>query len=291
MAHATRVAAVTGLLALVAGCTTARPSGVEPDIGVAGVLLMAHGGTEEWNATVAAVTSHLGDSIPVTVAFGMADRASLQNAVLRLEAAGVSKIAVVRLFVSAHSFRHRTEYLLGLRADPPPGDHAEHGHLRQIERTASIALSAEGLSQSPRMGTVLADRVRALSRSPRDESVLILAHGMGDDITNEELRADLDRLADRVRAVGPFRSVRIETLREDWEEKRVAAERSVRAFVEAGHTDGGRVIVVPFRVAGFGPYRNVLAGLDYVADGKGLLPHPLVAEWIEEQVRLLLLTR
>lgn len=252
---------------------------------------MAHGGSEEWNSTVAAVVSGLGDSIPLTVAFGMADRASLQDGVSRLEAEGVSRIAVVRLFVSAHSFRHRTEFLLGLRADPPPEGHADHTPLEPIARTAFILLSAEGLSESHRMGAVLADRVEALSVAPRDESVLILAHGMGDDTTNQELHADIDRLADHVRALAPFRSVRVETLREDWEEKRATAEWSIRAFVEAGNRDGGRVIVVPFRVAGFGPYREVLAGLDYVADEQGLLPHPEVAGWIEEQVRTLLPTR
>ena len=111
---------------------------------------------------------------------------------------------------------------------------------------------------------------------------------MGDDSANQRLHANIDRLANQARSLGPFRSVRVETLREDWAEKRVIAERSIRAFVVEGNRDGGRVIIVPFRLAGFGPYREVLSGLDYVADERGLLPHPQVSRWIEEQVQLLL---
>jgi peroxiredoxin len=70
------------------------------------------------------------------------------------------------------------------------------------------------------------------------------------------------------------------TLREDWPEKRAVAEREIRAFVSRARAEGGRAIVVPFRVQGFGPYARVLAGLEYAADGRGLLPHPAVAEWI-----------
>lgn len=45
---------------------------------------------------------------------------------------------------------------------------------------------------------------------------------------------------------------------------------------------GERVIVVPFRLSGFGPYAEVLEGLEYEADGRGLLPHPQLSEWIRQ---------
>ena len=43
------------------------------------------------------------------------------------------------------------------------------------------------------------------------------------------------------------------------------------------------MIVVPFRLFGFGPYRDVLEGLPYEAVEMGLLPHPNVGEWIKEE--------
>jgi hypothetical protein len=38
-------------------------------------------------------------------------------------------------------------------------------------------------------------------------------------------------------------------------------------------------------VSGFGPYSEVLEGLDYVADRKGLLPSKQVTDWIEHEAK------
>jgi hypothetical protein len=101
---------------------------------------------------------------------------------------------------------------------------------------------------------------------------------------NERWLRKLDERAAAVRARAAFRRVEVATLREDWPDKREAAERHVRAIVERAAADGGRAIVIPFRVHGFGPYADVLAGLDYVADEQGLIPHSEVGRWIEAQV-------
>jgi len=76
-------------------------------------------------------------------------------------------------------------------------------------------------------------------------------------------------------------------LREDWPDERAAAETGIRAWVEAAARAGERAIVVPFRLAGFGPYAQVLEGLSYTPT-EGLLPHPLVSLWIEEEAARLL---
>jgi len=141
------------------------------------------------------------------------------------------------------------------------------------------------LMDAPEMGAVLAARARALSRTPASEDVLILAHGPGDDGENARWLARLDARADAVRRALSFRRVQVETLREDWPDKRAAAEARIRAFVERAGREGGRAIVIPFRVQGFGPYAQVLTGLDYEADGRGLVPQPQVAEWVRRQAR------
>ena len=161
--------------------------------------------------------------------------------------------------------------------------------LEPLQLAAAVAISNEGLSQSPRAGKVIVGRVRALSSDPAEEVVLILAHGMADDLINDGLHRDIDRLADSVRALGPFRHVVVETLREDWQARRVVAENRIRDFVNQESAKGHRVIVIPFRVAGFGPYRKVLDGTDYVSDGLGLLPHREITSWIRDQIDRLLL--
>lgn len=356
--------------------STAAPSAGRTTNGY-GVLLMAHGGLPEWNAAVLETVKPLRERYDIEVALGMADAASLQEAVRKLEARGVRRIGVVRLFISGESFTSETEQILGLRPGAPDaseaanavhpiltayaqhyanagtdagaGDsnadgglvdpHAAHGgdpHLAaahaghgdphaghaghgdpaaaahgghgdpaaahaghgggheghsmaffRVATQSSFALSQEGLVDATGMGAVLADRATALSKAPAKEDVLILAHGPGDDAENARWLAKLDERAAVLRSRAPFRRVQVETLREDWPDKRTEAEKRIRAYVERATAEGGKAIVLPFRVQGFGPYARVLEGLDYASDGKGLIPHAEVTRWIEHEITAL----
>ncbi len=289
--------ACTLLFVLIAGCA-ARAAVGTGDVDDFGVLVMAHGGPAAWNESVlGAVQQPLRDKYKLEVAFGMADAMAIQQGIARLEARGARKIAVIRLFVSGESWYGRTEQILGLTAgapEPPAGDHAHAHHggyhsmgFWRIPTAAAFALSTQGLAEAPEMGAVLGERARALSRTPELEDVLILAHGPGDDAENERWIAHLDARADAVRKSAPYRRVQVETLREDWPETREPAERRIRDFVKRASASGGKAIVIPYRVQGFGPYARVLDGLDYISDGQGLLPHPNVTMWIEQQIKAL----
>lgn len=332
---------------------------------------MAHGGSEEWDAAVLQAVEPLRRSYPLEVAFGMADAATLQEGVRRLEAAGVARIGVVRLFVSGESWYERTEQILGLAAGAPPrvahaspaegsnaepthsgvateaGEHAgsaahsaghagipahsvEHGatgaqaaahsataapvedpapdppagrpaddaaapaahgegHMQfwRIQTAGSFALSTEGLAEAGEIEAVLLARARALSREPGREDLLLLAHGPGDDEENDRWIAQIGERAESIRREIPFRRLAVMTLREDWTNKRPAAEAAIRAFVQRAADEHGVALVVPFRVQGFGPYEEVLEGLEYRADGVGLLPSPAVTRWIHRQAATL----
>jgi sirohydrochlorin cobaltochelatase len=259
---------------------------------------MAHGGSKEWNAAVEAAAAPLRDRWAVDICYGMAVSSAIEASVKRLEEKGAREIAVVRLFVSGDSWREETEYILGLRASlPEEKKHAHaslphHGHHameapRPIARRAQIAMSRDGLGDSSLVDGILVDRVKALSVDPAQETVLIIAHGPGDDAEDSRWIADMKERLGALRSVGQFKRVEVATLREDWPEKRKAAEARIRAIVEEGAA-AGRVIVVPFRVAGFGPYGDVLKGLTYVSDGQGFLPHPNVTRWIDQTASALL---
>jgi sirohydrochlorin ferrochelatase len=283
------------------------PDLASPDLASdVGVLIMAHGGGPAWNGDVEAMLKSVGAEHPMELAFGMAEAASLQNSVAKLEARGAKRIVVARLFISGESFYERTEQILGLApgAEPKPAEHAAHGDaahgdhgdqgaaaghsmdmaLWRIDTKASFAISKQGLAEAPEMGAVLVERVRGLSKAPAKESVLVLAHGPGDDAENERWLRMIDQRAEAVRRFAPFKRVQTETLREDWPEKRVVSEARIRAFVEAASADGGRAIVLSYRVSGFGPYADVLKGLDYVPDTRGLLPSTEVERWVRRQV-------
>lgn len=279
------------IFVLIAGCATRAAVGTG-DVDDFGVLIMAHGGPAAWNESVLGAVQPLRDKYKLEVAFGMADAMAIQQGIARLEARGARKIAVVRLFVSGESWYGRTEQILGLTAGAPEPPAADHGGdhsmgFWRIPTVATFALSTQGLVEAPEMGPILAERARALSRTPELEDVLILAHGPGDDAENERWIAYLDARADAIRKSAPYRRVQVETLREDWPEKREPAARRIRDFVKRASASGGKAIVIPYRVQGFGPYARVLRDLDYVSDGQGLLPHPNVTIWIEQQIRAL----
>ena len=261
---------------------------------------MAHGGSPEWNAAVVESVAPVGSVLPVRIAFGMAQPGPLQKSVHELEAEGVTHIAVVGLYVSSQSFREQIEYLLGLRSEPPAiylhhhggGDLSMSHHIEMIpgnqapspiQRDATLLLNQDGLYDSQEMGRIIVERVASLSTSPEKESVLILAHGEGDNAINSQWLSRVDDLATQVRRSGPFRHVQVETLREDWQAERAQAEERIRSYVQEKGGPGNRVLVIPFRVFGFGPYATVLEGLEYVSDGRALLPHPLIADWIRDQ--------
>lgn len=263
-----------------------------------GVLVMAHGGQPAWNQAVTKALAPVDHDYPTEIAFGMADATSLQAGVDRLQARGVGRIAVVRLFISGDSWYQRTAQMLGLQPGAPArpqsvahaehGEHAGHGMaFWRLQTDARFAMSRPGLAEAEGMGAVLAERARALSKTPTTEDVLILAHGPGDDAENQRWLQMISARADAVRHALPFRRVEVATLREDWPDKRAAAEAQVRAFVQRAGAEGGQAIVIPFRVQGFGPYAKVLDSLTYVSDGKGLVPSVQVTQWVREQARML----
>lgn len=290
------------LFTIVGGGCAIQPAETGATDEAFGVLLMAHGGSKQWNDTVLAAVEPLRDRYKIDVAFGMADAASLQSSVSKLETQGVRRIAVVRLFVSGESWYERTRQILGIApgapARPPAAGDAHAGHqdnshgghsmeFWRIDTRSTFVISKEGLADAEEMDAILAERVRRLSRDPKSEDVLILAHGPGDDAENERW---IEKISARTAALRPgqsFRRVEVHTLREDWPDKRQVAEQGVRDFVRRAVGDNGRAIVIPFRVEGFGPYAKVLSELDYASDGVGLLPHPNVTKWIERQIATL----
>jgi hypothetical protein len=255
-----------------------------------GVLVMAHGGDETWNEAVRRAVAPVAEVMPTAVAFGMADPATLGAALDSLESVGVTRVAVVRMFLSGASFLDQTEYLLGLsqaRPDVFIPSHAAHGAgdgdpsgaaPSPLDTDVRVATHQRGMADAQEVREIAVQRALAVSDDPERESVLLLAHGMGDEALNDAL---LDRMGEIREAIAErsFAAVRAATLREDWDDARAVAEEEIRSFVRSENDAGRRVLVVPLRLSGFGPYAEVLDGLDYVA-GEGILPHEEATEWV-----------
>jgi hypothetical protein len=267
-----------------------------------GVVALAHGSDFHWNETMLQALVPLAQRFKLEPAFSMADPPVIERAVRRLESRGARVILILRIFGLAASFRDSVERLIGLDVEEggqPAATqaHAAHGHdghaghsggsaipAPRIRSTAVLA-TAGGLDDHPLFAEALLERARSLSRDPARETVIVVAHGDGDDARDARWNELLQSLAARMRARGGdrFRAIHTATWREDWPEKRRPAVERVRALVQKASADGGRTLVVPARTLGQGPERRLLDGLAFEL-GEGFAPHPLFARWAGEQV-------
>lgn len=251
-----------------------------------GLLVMAHGGAPAWNQAVLDAVAPLENAQPSAVAFGMADSKTLQAAVNELQYRGVAAINVVRLFMSSESFLRSTEYIFGLRDDPPEASH-DGTTAERLELSVPVSISRSGLLDALTVGDILTDRALGLSLDPAKETVLIVGHGPGDDTENATWIQRMNVLANQVRTAAPFHRVVVNTLREDWTNKRAIVEEELRSLIVAESAEGRTVLIVPFRLFGFGPYAEVFEGLSYRADSLGFLPDSRITGWIEDQFQQL----
>lgn len=277
-----------------------------------GILVLAHGGNQEWNARVLELTHSLDADRPAEVAFGMATRRTIQEAVDRLNARGVDRIVAVPLFVSSwSSVVTSTEFLLGLRpdapgdlavfarmdhGDPAPGgngsDHAAHDMSlgsTPVASKAPIVAMTSALNAHPLVAQILTSRAQAASRTPATEAVVIVAHGPVTDDDNALWLADMRQLAEPVRRNGGFATVDVLTVRDDAPKPvRDAATAELRALVSRRSAEGRRVLIVPLLLSFGGIERGIvkrLEGLPYEMTAAALMPDPRIREWVLEMSR------
>lgn len=275
---------------------TARPALAEP-----GILLLAHGGSPEWNARVTAVADGVDPTHPTEVAFGMATRAEIQAAIDRLTARGVTEIVAVPFFVSSwSSIITSTEYLLGLRAEAPAalaifakmnhGSHGSHGAAASsadgttpVHVTVPVRMTP-ALNDHPIVAAILATRARSISRKPADEALVIIAHGPNEDDDNRRWLADMAGLATQLRRTEGYASIDQLTVRDDAPEAvRNQATAELRARVQQRIGEGRRVLVVPLVIAFGGIERGLrqrLEGLEYAMPDTGLVPDGRLVDWV-----------
>lgn len=81
---------------------------------------------------------------------------------------------------------------------------------------------------------------------------------------------------------GKLKSIQAATVGEDWPELREKAAGEVRALIDE-ESQHGRLLVIADRLYDSGPYKKLLAGLDYVLNAKGLA-YPSLGRWLEEEI-------
>jgi len=269
----------------------------------AGILLLAHGGKQQWNAEVNKLAAQVNRTIPTEVAFGMATKRNIQSAIDRLVAREVTEIVAVPLFISSHSsVITSTQYLLGLRKDAPPElaryakmDHGHGAHhtnhaggaafdpTTPVKSPLPIRMTA-ALDRHPLVADILLDRARHLSRKPSREVVIIVAHGPVSEDDNAGWLADMGALVERLRRASNFKRIEYLTVRDDAPEPiRGQATAQLRRMARRASNEGNRVLIVPLLLSYGGieeGIRKRLEGLDYVISPQALLPDDRLAQWV-----------
>src|SRR5688572_8283720 len=273
-----------------------------------GILLLAHGGSAEWNDQITSLAAQVNRTMPTEVAFGMATRAAIQAGVDRLVSRGATEVVAVPLFISSwSSVITSTEYLLGQRAEAPAAlaafarmSHGSgHGAPAAKAHDAHDAPAVDGrtpvespvpirmtpaLNDHPIVAEILASRARAVGKDPASESLVIVAHGPNEEEDNRRWLADMASLSRRLGAIEKFASVDYLTVRDDapkpvWEK----AKAELRAVVEKRTAEGRRVLVVPLLIS-FGGIekglRERLDGLTYTMALSGLMPDDRLVDWV-----------
>jgi sirohydrochlorin ferrochelatase len=282
----------------------ARTASADP-----GILLLAHGGSAEWNARVTELVATVDRTRPTEVAFGMATRATIQGAIDKLVARGVTDIVAVPLFVSSWStVITSTEYLLGLRAEAPAAlaayakmNHAppagasgtattgHAGHTTAADGTTPVKSPVRirmtpALNDHPIVADVLTSRARAISRNPAQEALVIVAHGPNEEEDNRRWLADMRSLAARVGRAERFASIEHLTLRDDAPEPvRDAATEQLRGIVQRELSAGRRVLIVPLLISFGGIERGLrerLDGVSFTMAEAALMPDDRLAAWV-----------
>lgn len=281
-----------------------------------GVMIMAHGGSQQWNDLVTQAAQPLAKKYPVSIAWGMGDPNTLQQSVDELEGKGVTEIVAIPLFISSYSIVIRqTEYLLGIRkelvdAPMPPMNHSAGSHqmtgmdhsghqmhapekveLKPLTIKAKLVVTP-ALDDNDVVARILRDRIAELSTNPANETVILVAHGPNGEEDNQKWVATLESLSEKIQKIqdarGPgFKQIFGVTVRDDAKKDIFnQAKENLRSIVrQSSHF--GNVIVVPVFLSSGGRENAVaerLEGLNYKWNGKALLPDSRLSDFLTNTV-------
>lgn len=279
-----------------------------PDPSQIGVVALTHGADWFWNRDIEQSLAPVAARHKLAYAFSMADPPVVKRAVRKLEQEDVRAIVVVRAFGMAAPFRGSVERMLGADVENDASTHGAHatamhamhgGGMDMMHHgTAGMSLAAAprirstlpmvtvgGVDDDALFAKALLANARSVSKHPSRETVILVAHGQGDDAGNKQWLDLLDSLAKQMRADGgdDFRAIRYATWREDWPDKNKVAVKQVRAMVVEADRDGGRALIVPARINGRGAADHYLKGLDF-GWSQGFAQTPYFAEWFEQEI-------
>lgn len=253
-----------------------------------GVLLLGEGGDRNWARTVEAIRRELPPRLPIEFCAGLADARAMQKSVSLLEARKVQTIVAVPLFVSSFSeAMDQNRYLLGIR-EAPSKEFGEYPRAPSRIKSRVPLVLTKALDEHPLLVETLAARARALSRSPAEESLLLVGQGPTSPEAREDSLAQAAALAEKVRQKAGFKAARAAAVYPQLSQaQRDKAESALRGLLRELRRLGP-VVVVPLEMTRGGVHarlRKALEGSLARYDGASLLPDSRIARWVAESAQ------
>lgn len=247
-----------------------------------GILILAYDVDVKWRQELANLSRQL-KGHPVETVDSAADSISVQRAVDRLLAGRVNKIVAVPLETVSESARlDMTRYMFGIRPEPVldipdrgsgdaadapartlkpirksllvlPNDQSrglgmtmggDASTLRHIKSPVPLVL-ARALDKSPLLVAILADRAKALSPTPKRESLVLAGVGPRSDKALKNWLIAAQAIADQVGAKAGYRKAVAVAVRDGVRSGQQDKDRADLKTALRGLIREGRVAVVP----------------------------------------------
>jgi sirohydrochlorin ferrochelatase len=250
-----------------------------------GVLGLGHGYAGDGNDQFKAGYASVAAVHPTAVGLGMSmmDSSHIQSAVDRLEAAGATTIVVLPSETSeTSSLVRQWHYIFGLT------DNSGYLEVPRVRTKAKIIM-ATSPTRSPIIGRILGENLRTASRVPANEAALLIMHGPESQAENEDELRNLAKLAAIVEEVTGIAEVSYGSLQDDAPPAiRAANVERMREWIAKASASGKTVLVEPVLLTAGGRVSQKigkdLSGLSYTFVDRGMIGHPLFAQWVRDTV-------
>lgn len=250
-----------------------------------GVLGLGHGYAGDGNDQFKAGYASVAAMHPTAVGLGMSmmDSAHIQAAVDKLEAAGATTIVVLPSETSeTSSLVRQWHYMFGLT------DNSGYLEVPRVQTKAKIIM-ATSPTRSPIIGRILGENLKTASKDPANEVALLIMHGPERKEENDDELRNLAKLAAVARDVSGISEVFYGSLQDDAPaEIRAANVERMREWIAKANASGKKVLVEPVLLTASGRVAQKigkdLSGLSYTFVDKGMIGHPLFAQWVRDTV-------
>jgi hypothetical protein len=253
--------------------------------GSIGVLGLGHGYAGDGNEQFKAGYAPVALLHPTAVGLGMSmmDSSHIQAAVDKLEAAGAATIVVLPSETSeTSSLVRQWHYMFGLT------DNSGYLEVPRV-RTKATIIMAKAPTRSPTIGRILGENLKSASTNPASEAALLVMHGPESKEENDDELRNLAKLAAVAQEVSGISEVFYGSLQDDAPpEVRAANVARMREWISKANAAGKSVLVAPVLLTASGRVSQKigkdLSGLSYTFVDKGMIGHPLFAQWVRDTV-------